>query len=99
MDANEIWVMPERRDIASRHQLLHRVRAEFAEMPCLRLTRGQVQRLFGLRGDICERVLSALIAESTLYRDAEGRYRMKDDNAWRNDGVTMGMERARQRAS
>jgi hypothetical protein len=100
MDANDLWVMPDRRDVASRRQLLSRVRAEFEEMPCLRLTRSQAQRLFGLRTDICERVLAALIADRTLCRDTDGRYRMLDDNVWmRTDGVMMGMERARRRAS
>lgn len=97
---DDIWVMPDRRDHASRIQLLARVRAEFEEMPCLRLTRGQAQRLFGLRADICERILNALVSNRTLYRDSDGRYRMQDDNAWiRSDNVMMGAQRARQRAS
>ena len=97
---DDIWVMPDRRDHASRMQLLARVRAEFEEMPCLRLTRGQAQRLFGLRADICERILNALVSNRTLYRDSDGRYRMQDDNAWvRSDSVMMGAQRARQRAS
>lgn len=100
MDANDLWVIPDRRDPASRHQLLSRVRAEFEEMPCLRLTHGQAQRLFGLRADVCDRVLAALVAERTLCRDLDGRYRRQDDDAWRRaDGSMMGMERARQRAS
>ena len=100
MDANDLRLIPDRRDTASRKQLLSRVRAEFEEMPCLRLTRGQAQRLFGLRIDVCERVLATLVKDRTLVCDTDGRYRMHDDDAWRRaDGFTMGMERARQRAS
>ena len=43
-------------------------------MPGLRLTPSQVQRLFGLRPDICERVLAALLRDGTLACDREARY-------------------------
>jgi hypothetical protein len=72
-------VRPDRRDNASRDQLLCRVRAEFEEMPCLRLTHAQAQRLFGLRLDICDRVLATLVQERTIYRDNDDRYRRPDD--------------------
>ena len=92
--------IPERRDRASREQLLRRVRAEFEEMPSLRLTRGQAQRLFGMRADVCERVLAALVRERTLCLDHDERYRMYDDDAWRLAGsFASGAERARLRAS
>jgi hypothetical protein len=74
---------PDRRDHVSRAQLLARIRAEFEELPSLRLTRGQAQRLFGLRPDICERVLAALVSDGSLCCDHEGRYRKHDDDAWR----------------
>ena len=97
---DDIWVIPDRRDHASRLQLLSRVRAEFEEMPCLRLTPGQARRLFGLRADICERILNTLVSNRTLYRDSDGRYRMQDDNAWvKTDSAMTGTPRARQRAS
>lgn len=69
----------DRRDAASRDQLLRRVRAEFAEMPCLRLTGAQAQRLFGLRPDICDRVLAALVTDQIIYRDSDDQYRAHDD--------------------
>ena len=78
----------ERRNDASREQLLARVRAEFQELPSLRLTRGQAQRLFGLRADICDRVLATLVNNQTLCRDHEDRYRMHDDDAWRKTAQT-----------
>ena len=41
--------------------LLRRVRGEFIEMPGLRLTSSQAQRLWGLAREDCERVLQALV--------------------------------------
>jgi hypothetical protein len=83
MDANRLRALPDRRDPVSRTQLIGRVRAEFAEMPCLRLTRLQAQRLFGLRPDVCQRVLEALVKDRTLCCDADDRYRFADDAARR----------------
>ena len=40
--------------------LLNRIRAEFLEMPGLRLTREQVQRLCGVERAACQMVLDAL---------------------------------------
>ena len=68
----------ERRHQSSRDALLSRVVGEFQEMPCLRLTAGQAQRLFDLRSDVCQRVLSKLINEGTLTCDSEQRYRLND---------------------
>jgi hypothetical protein len=64
----------ERRDNASREQLLERVLAEFREMPCLRLTPAQAQRLFGLRADISSRVIETLIRAGHVRLDPDGRY-------------------------
>ncbi len=77
-------MFPDRRDFASREQLLRRIRAEFDEMPCLRLTFGQAQRLFGLRPDVCERVLQTLVAEHTLTRAIDGRFGVQAELAWRS---------------
>lgn len=57
---------PDRRDHAAREQLLRRVRAEFLEMPGLVLTLPQAERLFGMRQDICIRILATLIGEGLL---------------------------------
>jgi len=75
---------PDRRNHASRETLLMRVRGEFAEMPCLRLTRGQAQRLFDLRPDICERVLATLVCDETLTCGTDGRYRIAEFHVWRD---------------
>ena len=67
-------MLQERRDPASREQLLRRVHAEFAEMPCMRLTAVQAQRLLGLRQDVAARVLATLLARHALWRGPDGRY-------------------------
>lgn len=72
----------DRRNARSREALLSRIRAEFAEMPCLRLTCGQAQRLFGLRRDICERVLANLVAEHTLTQGPDARYGLRGNVGW-----------------
>jgi hypothetical protein len=64
----------ERRNRESRALLEQRVLAEFREMPCMRLTAEQAGRLFGLRGDISERVIEALIHDGRLRVDDDGRY-------------------------
>ena len=64
----------DRRQQASRDQLLQRVRREFQEMPRLRLTCEQAQRLFGLRVDVCTRVLDALSGDGVLWKGKDGRY-------------------------
>jgi len=40
---------------------LHLIRAEYLEMPCLQLTRQQVQRLWGLDELTCNALLEALV--------------------------------------
>ena len=64
----------DRRNRSSRDQLVHRIRGEFTEMPCLRVTPNQAQRLFGLQRDVCTRILEALREDAVLCRGNEGRY-------------------------
>jgi hypothetical protein len=64
----------ERRNQASREEILARVRAEFEELGGLNLTVPQAERLFGLRDDICVRVLDALAREGLLCRSPNNRY-------------------------
>lgn len=66
--------MVERRDVLSRERLVQRVLAEFHEMPCLRLTPAQAERLFGLKPDISARVINTLIKGGHLRLDPDGRY-------------------------
>ena len=64
----------ERRDHASRAAVVRRVRAEYQEMPGLRLTLAQAQRLFGIRDDVCVRVLNTLVRQEVLRVDANGAF-------------------------
>ena len=61
----------DRRNQADRDALVQRVRAEFAEMPGMRLTAAQARRLFGLRSDVADRVLATLVQHRSLVCDGE----------------------------
>ena len=50
------------------------VKGEYIEMPGLRLTRSQVQRLWGLDHLVCTHVLAALVKENFLRLTEDGRY-------------------------
>jgi hypothetical protein len=54
--------------------LLERVRSEYLEMPGLRLTLPQAQRLFGLGVVDCAMVLETLTRENFLCRGLDGRF-------------------------
>ena len=79
----------DRRDQASRDELVERVYGEFSEMPCLRLTAAQAQRLFGLRADICARILAGLVATRWLAFESE-RYRFNDARSWPTGHMSAG---------
>jgi hypothetical protein len=51
-----------------------RVRAEYTEMPGLRLTLEQTQRLCGVERGACQAILDALVAEKFLWRTPKGLY-------------------------
>jgi hypothetical protein len=67
---------------------IERVQAEFLEMPGLRLTSGEVQRLCGLDGALCQGVLDALVdvkflrrnPDRTYVRVTEGRHLLESDS-------------------
>src|SRR5262245_6458101 len=65
---------PDRRNPASRVQILRCIRTEFQEPPTLRLTFAQARRLFGLPQDVCDRVLAELVREQFLAQGMDGRY-------------------------
>lgn len=71
-------VPTDRRDHASRERLRCRVQAEFEEMRGLRLSLPQAIRLFGLREDVCRRILDALIADGLLKRTSDEKYGRRD---------------------
>jgi len=55
-------------------QVLERIRAEYLEMPGLRLKADQVQRLCGVERELCKNVLDALVEREFLFRKLDGTY-------------------------
>jgi hypothetical protein len=56
-----------------------RLRSEFLEMPGLRLTRWQVQRLCGIDEEICHVILDALVDAKFLRLHSDGTYALVGD--------------------
>jgi len=56
------------------HAALDRIRAEFDEMPCLRVTLSEARRLFGLPEETAALVLRHLASEGFLDRTERGEY-------------------------
>ena len=66
------------------HQLvLIRIRAEYLEMPGLRLTMEQARRLWGVDSELCQLALDALVEERFLCVRADGTYVRATDGATR----------------
>jgi len=63
------------------HRTIERLRAEFLEMPGLRLTPAQVERLCGVEQTICKIVLDALVDAAFLRVSADGAYMRVTDGA------------------
>ncbi len=53
---------------------LRRVKGEYLEMPGLRLTAAQAQRLWGLDSEACDALLGALVDTKFLYRTRDGAF-------------------------
>ena len=82
--------------------VLERVRAEFVEMPGMRLTVEQVQRLCGIEPTLCTTVLGELVGSRFLYVTQDGRYaRSSDGDATRPRPAKahLGVDRAIGKAS
>lgn len=65
---------------ASDEQLLCRIRSEYLEMPGLRLSREQAQRLWALDGSTCAYLLERLVATGFLHYAADGRFVRSGDD-------------------
>jgi hypothetical protein len=59
--------------------LIERVRAEYLEMPGLRLTSEQVQRLCGIEQTMCQMVLDGLVAANFLRLTTDRHYARATD--------------------
>lgn len=58
--------------------VLRRVQGEFLEMPGLRLTLPQAQRLWGLDQTACGTLLGALVDSKFLFRTRDGAFVRSD---------------------
>ena len=57
---------------AAAPDILRRVQAEFSEMPGLKLTAAQAQRLWAIDSPTCERVINSLTESGFLIRTRDG---------------------------
>jgi hypothetical protein len=55
-------------------EMLQRIQGEFVEMPGLRLTAAQAQRLWGLEQDVCDGLLGALVDAKFLTLTRDGAF-------------------------
>ena len=69
-DMSKTTAIVERRDDAQ--TLLARIRSEYQEMPGLRLTAAQAQRLWCLDQETCDSLLSELVEDKFLKRSTSG---------------------------
>ena len=60
--------------------VLQRVQGECIEMPGLRLTIAQAQRLWGLDRAVCDALLGALVEAKFLFRTRDGAF-VRSDHA------------------
>ena len=58
--------------------LVRRIRGEYLEMPGLRVTARQAQRLFGLDATTCDEVLAGLLQSGFLSRTVDGMFRLTE---------------------
>jgi hypothetical protein len=59
--------------------ILRRIRAEFSEMPGLKLTVAQAQRLWAIDPPTCERVIESLTGSGFLVRTRDGAVILRRD--------------------
>ena len=60
--------------------VLRRVKGEYLEMPGLRLTIAQAQRLWGLDRAVCDALLGTLVEAKFLFRTRDGAF-VRSDHA------------------
>jgi hypothetical protein len=64
---------------SAKSTLLQRIRAEFREMPGLKLTAAQATRLWHLDPSHSEEFLNTLVGDGLLRRNADGAYLVSTD--------------------
>ena len=75
--------------------LITRIRSEYLEMPGLRLTVAQTQRLCGVDGASCQTALDALVEEGFLCLRPDGRYARLTDGPLRANQAKAHLSTAR----
>jgi len=70
-------------------QVLQRIYSEYLEMPGMRLTRQQAQRLYGLDEHTCAQVLDYLVEAGFLIRASGDTYRRLTDGTTPFPGLRM----------
>ena len=74
IDEGHDFVLLERIAMRTIEDVFNRLRAEYTEMPGLRLKAEQVQRLCGIEETICQLMLDSLVDEKFLCTKSDGRY-------------------------
>ena len=64
-------------------EVLQRIQGEFIEMPGLRLTPAQAQRLWGLDRSVCDQLLDALVKAKFLSQTRDGAFVRTDGGPMR----------------
>lgn len=59
-------------------EVLQRIQGEYVEMPGLRLTAAQAQRLWGLERDVCNSLLRTLVEARFLGQTRDGAFVRRD---------------------
>lgn len=76
-------------------EVLQRIQGEYLEMPGLRLTPAQAQRLWGLERDVCDALLGALVDAKFLAQTRDGAFvRMEGARAAHVAGAPTGQRLA-----
>jgi len=68
--------------------VLQRIQGEFSEMPGLRLTAAQAQRLWGLERAVCDELLGALVDAKFLSQTRDGAFIKTDGGPQRTASRT-----------
>jgi hypothetical protein len=71
--------MPARSTVRLSEPTIHRICSEYLEMPGMRLTRRQAQRLWGLDEDTCAQALDFLVEARFLMRMGHDTYARSSD--------------------
>lgn len=69
-------------------EVLQRIQGEYVEMPGLRLTTAQAQRLWGLERDVCDALLGALVDAKFLSQTRDGAF-IRQEGASPSRGTTV----------